>query len=264
MLEELKKLLSFHYDDRPMEDSIYALHSLWIKLLHDYYLRVEHVGHVEEALKTARKEHVILISNHSITLEAALINYFVFRENAGKVGILVYPEAFKLPLVRELFRSGQCVPISVKAGVATLKKRHILLFPEGLDFISGLANPERVPRFHRGFLRMARQYLKETGKKSVSIIPVAHAGIENTLKLWVIRDKDFLDTWVKPFVSYPFFVLPKLPFLLPSKVVMNWGSPVTVTSQDLKNERKMTQKTNSFRSTLLALRSRAQKIRKMS
>ncbi|MFO1519439.1 MAG: 1-acyl-sn-glycerol-3-phosphate acyltransferase [bacterium] len=264
MLSELKELISFRYNDRPMDDAVYAAHSHWIKLLHDYYLRVEHLGHVKEVLEVARKEHVIFISNHAVTLEAALINYFLLKEKAGMVGTLVYPEAFKLPVVREFFRSTHCVPISVDRGVATLKKRHVLLFPEGMDFIAGFVNPNRVPRFHKGFLRMAKKYLETSHKKAIRIVPVAHAGIESTIKLWVIRNDTILDTLVKPFASYPFLAIPKFPFLLPSKVVVNWGAPVSMSLSDLKNEAKITQKANAFRSTLLALKNRAQKIRKMS
>jgi 1-acyl-sn-glycerol-3-phosphate acyltransferase len=263
MIGSLAKLVSFQYNDRPMHDSVYELHTYWVKFLHDYYHRVEHVGRVKEVLNIARKENVVLISQHSITLEAVLINYFLFKNNAGKAGTLVYPEAFKLPLVRELFRSGQCVPISIPAGAATLSQRHILVFPEGMDFISGLANPDRVPRFHKGFLRMAKKFLEDTGKKSIHIIPIGHAGVENTLKLWVIKNQTLLDIFVRPFVDYPFLVLPKIPFLLPRKVIMNWGMPTKVTLEDLKNERKIAQKANYFRAALLALKTRAQKVREM-
>ena len=100
--------------------------------------------------------------------------------------------------------------------------------------------------------------------KSVRIIPIAHTGIENTLKFWVIRNEKFLDALIRPFASYPFFLLPKLPVLFPSKVVMNWGLPVQLTLEDLKTDRKISQKANYFRSSLLALKSRAQKLRKMS
>lgn len=260
---KLKRVASFKYDDAPMPDVVYELHAKWIKWLHDYYLRVEHVGQIEEALHAARNEHVILISNHSIALEALLIGYYFLERGAGKIGALVYPEAFKLPLVRELFRSGQCVPISVEGGVKTLKKRHILLFPEGMDFISGVINPNRVPKFHKGFLRIAKQYLKETKKKSVTLIPIGHAGVEHTLKLWVVKNEAILEAFVKPFAKYPFMVLPKLPFLMPSKVIINWGMPIKLTMADLRTERKMAQKANAFRATMLSLRARAKKLRDM-
>jgi 1-acyl-sn-glycerol-3-phosphate acyltransferase len=264
MLEILKNVFSLHYDDRPMDDSVYEFHRLWVKFLHDYYLRVEHAGHVQEFGEAARHEHVILISNHAVTVEAALIAYFLHLRNAGKLSVLVYKEAFKLPLIREFFRSCQCVPISIDAGVEALRRRHILIFPEGMDFISGYVNSKRIPRFHKGFLRIAKKYLEATGKKSVRIVPVGHAGVENTLKFWVIRNESFLDAFVRPFASYPFFLIPKLPFLFPSKVVMNWGMPTTVTLEDLKNERRIAQKANHFRANLIALKTRAQKLKGMN
>jgi len=264
MITPLKELFSFRYDDRPMSEFVYGLHTYWIKLFHDYYFRVEHMGHVQEGLKVAKKERVILISNHAITIEAVFINYFLYIHRAGRVGTLVFPEAFKLPFIREFFRSTQCVPISVDHGTETLKNRHILLFPEGMDFINGMVNPHRVPRFHKGFLRIAKKYMEESHRKSVMIIPVGHVGIENALKFWVLRNRTFLELFVKPFASYPFMVVPKTPFLFPSKVVMNWGTPVKLTLQDLKNERKMTFWANHFRSELLSLRRTSHKVRDMS
>jgi len=105
MLEPIKRVLSFEYDDRPMDDSVYEFHRRWIKWLHDYYLRVEHIGALQECFKAARKERVIFISNHSLTIEATLICYRLLEEGAGHVTTLVFREAFKVPLVREFFRS---------------------------------------------------------------------------------------------------------------------------------------------------------------
>ncbi len=68
---------------------------------------------------------------------------------------------------------------------------------------------------------------------------------------------------MKPFAKYPFLVFPKLPFLMPSKVILNWGMPVKVTLADLRTERKISQKANAFRATMLGLRARAQKVREM-
>jgi 1-acyl-sn-glycerol-3-phosphate acyltransferase len=201
---------------------------------------------------------VILISNHAIMLEAAMINCLLLQNGAGKVSTLVFREAFKIPFIREFFRSCQCLPISVEGGAKALKKRHILLFPEGMDFISGFVNPDRVPAFHKGFLRMAKAYLRSSGKKSVCVVPIAHAGLENALKLWVIRNRTFMEKIIKPIANYPYVVLPKLPFILPAKVHMQWGLPVRLTLQDLRTERKISKLTNEFRAALLNRRQRAQ------
>ncbi|MBF0492395.1 MAG: 1-acyl-sn-glycerol-3-phosphate acyltransferase [Deltaproteobacteria bacterium] len=263
LLGKVTKLFSFQYNDKPLDDQFYELHMFWLKLFHDIYFRVEHLGHVQEGLEVARHEHVIFISNHVIALEAALIGYYLYRNQAGKLGTLVYPEAFKLPLVREFFRSGQCVAATVENGVQTLFKKHLLLFPEGMDFVSHIINPDRVPKFHKGFLRMAKGYMEKSHRKHIKIIPIGHAGIEQVLKLWVVKNETFLDLFIKPFANYPFWIFPKLPFLMPSKVVMDWGSPVTLTLEDLKNEKKLIQKSNAFRSSLLALKARAAKLRGM-
>lgn len=260
---KIKEVTSFEYNDAPMSDSVYEFHAKWLKWLHDYYLRVEHIGHTEEVLEIAKKEHIVLISNHSIALEAPLIAYYFLKKSVGKIAALVYGEAFKLPFVRELFRSGQCVPISVESGVKALQTKHVLLFPEGMDFISAIINPKRVPKFHKGFLRIAKKYLKESKRKSVTIVPIGHAGIEHTLKLWVLKNETILENFVKPFAKYPFLVFPKLPFLMPSKVVINWGTPVKINQADLRTERKVSQKANYFRAQMLSLRARAQKVREM-
>jgi 1-acyl-sn-glycerol-3-phosphate acyltransferase len=222
------------------------------------------MGHVQESLDVAKKERVIFVSNHAITVEAVLINYFLYIRRAGLVGTLVFPEAFKLPFIREFFRSTQCVPVSIDHGTKTLKNRHVLVFPEGMDFINGIVNPQRVPRFHKGFLRIAKKYLEENHRKSVTVIPIGHVGIENMLKFWVLRNKTFLEIFVRPFVKYPFIVFPKSPFVFPSKVVINWGRPVRLKAQDLKNEQKMTFWANHFRSELLSLRRTGNKVRDMS
>jgi len=260
-LAKLKSIFSFHYDDRPMPDRAYEAHSKWARFMMDFYHRVEHHGFVDEAIDIARKEHVLFICNHAITLEAVLLNYFLLIKGAGKVATMVYREAFRIPLVREFFRSCQCVPISVDNGAQWLKKRHVLLFPEGMDFINGYINPDRVPAFHKGFLRMAKQYLKESGKKSLMIVPIAHVGLEQALKLWVIKNKFVMDTLIRPFIDYPYFVLPKLPFLWPSKVIFYWGLPARITLRDLSTEKKISKKMNDFRSALLHQKMRARQER---
>lgn len=261
MLEAIREVLSFHYNDRPMDDQVYESHGRWIKWLHNYYLRVDHLGALEECIDVAREEKVILVSNHSLTIEATIINYILHIEGAGHVGTLVFPEAFKLPLVREFFRSCQCIPISVDAGAKTLREKHILVFPEGMDFLSGLSAPEHMPEFHTGFLRMAHQYMKESGRKSVTIVPVAHAGIEKMLKFWVIKNEKILDRLIRPIAKYPFWVVPKLPFFLPSKVVVNWGKPMRVTRAQLSNIGKIHQQARKFRDTVLELRKEANRER---
>ncbi|MBL7685409.1 MAG: 1-acyl-sn-glycerol-3-phosphate acyltransferase [Deltaproteobacteria bacterium] len=256
-------LWKIRYDDRPFSDDVYEMHALWIKFLHDYYMRVEHIGHSTEAMEVLNKEHSILISNHAITIEALFICYWVLKHGGGHIGTLVFPEAFKVPLIREFFRSCQCVPISIDKGVETLRDRHVLLFPEGMDFIHGILNPTSVPRFHKGFLRMAKQYMKETHRKHVYVVPVAHAGIEESLKFWVIKNETFMESFIRPYVKYPFLIIPKIPLLLPSKVVVNWGMPIRIDLKDLSNERKIAQKNNAFRASLQALKVRAHKIRNM-
>lgn len=264
MLEPIRGVLSFRYNDRPMDDSVYEFHSRWIKWLHDYYLRVEHLGFLEEGVKIARRENVVMVSNHSLTIEATLINYIMHIEGAGHVGTLVFPEAFKLPLVREFFRSCQCIPISVDAGAKALRDKHILLFPEGMDFIKGLSDPEHMPEFHTGFLRMAHQYMLDTGRKSITVLPIAHAGIEKMLKFWVIKNETLLNALIRPVAKYPFWVVPKIPFFLPSKVIVNWGKPIKVKREQIDTSAKIHRQAKKFRETILELRKQAQQERDRS
>ncbi|MFO1519653.1 MAG: 1-acyl-sn-glycerol-3-phosphate acyltransferase [bacterium] len=264
MLSALKNIFSFRYNDHPMGDFLYESHALWIRWFHDYYFRVRHAGAVEECMDLARLEHVILISNHALTVEATLINYFLLIHQAGKVGTLVFREAFKLPLIREFFRSCQCVPISIEKGAQTLKNRHILLFPEGMDFLKGLTQPDQMDHFHTGFLRMAKEYLKETGLKSVYVFPVAHAGIEKTLKLWIIQNEALLDTFIRPWAQYPFWAIPKWPLFLPTQVVINWGKPVRFTLKDLNSDRKLHAWAERLRQRIMHLRREAEEIRNHS
>jgi len=264
MLGELLKVLSFRFDDRPMGDSVYESHRVWIQWLHDYYLRVSHIGALPESVKVARREHVILISNHALTIEALLINYILLLNGAGHVGTMVYREAFKLPFVREFFRSTQCVPISVENGVQTLRHRHILLFPEGMDFLSGLQSAEQTAPYHTGFLRMALEHMKKSRRRSMSILPVAHAGIEKMLSFWVVKNKLFMNRFIRPFVKYPFWMIPKSPLIMPSKVVVNWGEPVRVTRAELGSERKLRNRADEFHDLIVGLRKAAELERERS
>lgn len=247
-----------------MPNPVYEFHARWIKLFHNYYFRVEHFGFLDEALETARREHSILISNHALTFEAALINYLLLIHKAGHVGTLVYPEAFKLPIIREFLRSCQCVPISIDRGARTLKKRHILLFPEGMDFFRGLSDPDNTPPFHTGFLRMAMRHLEESGRRSICVVPVAHHGIENSFKFWLIKNEKILELFIRPLARYPFWVIPKLPLILPSKVIFNWGAPVRLTRKDLSSDRKIDRLAEEFREEILSLRKESRDLKKKS
>ncbi len=229
-----------------MSDLVYEMHRTWLGFFHDYYFRVQHLGFVKDVLRTAKHEHLLFITNHALTFEAALLAYYLSVKGAGFVKTLVYPEAFKLPLVREFFRSGQCAPISVEAGAQGLNQRHVLMFPEGMDFIRGLTDPDQMPPFHTGFLRMAKRFLQLNGRKTVRIVPVAHAGIEKTFKFWVVKNRIFMDFLIRPWVKFPFWIIPKFPFLLPYKVVFNWGKPIRLNRNELKNDRMIEEQAQRF------------------
>jgi len=261
--KKLKKLFSFQYDDTPLSDKIYHLHRHWLKIIHDHYFRVEHFGQYEEAKKVAKKEHIMIISHHGNTLEAALIGYFFIIHQLGKLRVLVYKEAFRLPFIREFFRSGQCIPISIEAGSQALKEGHIMVFPEGMDFIKRYVQKNYVIKFHKGFLNIAQKYLQDHQLDHIHIVPVGHDGIENTLKFWVIDNPTIVEKFIKPIFHYPYFVFPKLPLILPHKTVMKWGKPQKVTLEDLQNPRLFTQMMNDFRSQILTLRRMAHKLNEL-
>jgi len=262
--QQLKKLVSFDYDDKPLEEKFYSMHRHWLKLLHDYYFRVEHAGHLAEVEALAKREKVLLISNHANTLEAALICYWFYHRQLGIVRTLVYKEAFRLPLVREFFRSSQCIPISVPAGTEALKKNHILLFPEGMDFIKHYIKRDYVVKFHKGFLNIAREYLQQNPGKKVHIVPVGHDGIDYTIKFWIINHPWLVENFIKPYLHYPYFVVPKAPLVFPSKAIFNWGRPRAVGLDELQGEKSLGKLAHEFRSEIVKLRHRARQLRKMS
>jgi len=74
------------------------------------------------------------------------------------------------------------------------------------------------------------------------------------LKFWVIKNEKVLNALIRPLVKYPFWVVPKLPFFLPSKVVINWGKPVRMTRDGLNSALKLRQQAVRFRQKVLDLR----------
>ncbi len=260
---KVRDMLSFKYDDRPMDDKVYWYHAYWVKLLHDYYFKVDHIGHFDEVQEIAGQEKAILISNHANTLEAPLICYKFHIHKLGVVHPMVFKEAFRLPVIREFFRSGKSIPISVNAGKEALKKNHIMVFPEGMDFIKHYIKKDFVVKFHKGFLHMAREYLAETKRDHIHVIPVGHEGIDYTIKFWVLNNPLLVEKIIKPLLHYPFFVLPKAPFLFPTHAVFNWGRPRKVTAQELKSEKALARLADEFRNEIVRLRGRARTVRKM-
>lgn len=261
--QQVRDLLSLKYDDKPLDPRYYDLHKHWLKLLHDHYFKVEHVGHLDEMQNLAKKERVILISNHANTLEAALTCYYFHTRELGLVRTLVFKEAFRLPFVREFFKSGQCIPISVPAGKEALKKNHIMLFPEGMDFIKHYVQKDYVVKFHKGFLRIAREYLIESGAKHVHVVPMGHDGIDYTIKFWVINNPFIVENFLKPVLGFPFFVVPKAPIVFPTHAIFNWGVPRKLTLEDLKDEKSMGKLADEFRNDLLRLKGRARRLQKI-
>ncbi len=260
---QIKKLLSFDYDDKPLEEKLYRWSIPWTRLLHDFYFKTEHVGHTKEVIQVAKKEPVIFISNHANTLEVVLIHYFFHLHQLGILRTLVYKEAFRLPLIREIFRMGQCLPVSVEAGKEALKKNHVLIFPEGMEFIKRYLKQDYVVKFHKGFLHIAREFLQETGAKRIHVVPVGHDGVDYTVKFWVVNQPWLVEKFIKPYLHYPFFILPKVPLIFPSKVVMNWGVPRSLTFNELKDDKSISKLTQEFRGTMVRLRHRARQLRKM-
>jgi 1-acyl-sn-glycerol-3-phosphate acyltransferase len=259
----VRDVLSFKYDDRPMNEKLYEYHTYWLKLLHDYYFKVEHIGHFDEVEEVAGSRKTILISNHANTLEGPLLCYKFHLHHLGIVHPMVYKEVFRLPIIREIFRSGQTIPISVDAGKEALKKNHIMVFPEGMDFIKHYLKKDFVVKFHKGFLHMAREYMRETGKEEVYVLPVGHEGIDYTIKFWVLNNSFLVEKIIKPYLHYPYFVFPKAPFLFPTRAVFNWGHPRKVTPDELKTEKSLAKLADEFRHEIVKLRGRARAVRKM-
>ncbi len=257
---KIKKFFSLEYNDSPLSDKIYNLHRHWLKLINDYYFRVDHFGNTEQVQALAKKENIMVISHHGNTLEAALISYFFMIHKLGKLRMLVFKEAFRLPIVREFFRSGQCIPISIEAGAQALEDGHIMLFPEGMDFIKRYVQRNYVIKFHRGFLNIAKKHMEDHGLKQMHIVSVGHHGIEDAVKFWIINNPTIVEKLIKPVFHYPYFVFPKAPFILPHKTIFKWGKPKLVTLEELNNPDLFLQHLHDFRSDILSLKRMAEKL----
>lgn len=262
--DTFKNIFEVEEDEHADENTrLYYMLKALMKVLNNFYFKVEHVGQFPVVRRVAAKEKVLLISNHANTLEGGLICYKFLSQGLGRVRPLVFKEAFRLPILREIFKSSHCVPIGVDAGKEALKNDHILLFPEGMDFIKHYIQKDFVVKYHKGFLRIAQEYLRDTGKEHVTIQPVGHDGIDYTVKFWVINHPSLVKHVIKPFLHYPYFVLPKMPFVFPTTAVFNWGRPWRLTRDDLEDDKKLGRLSDQFRHEMMGLRRKARRIRQM-
>ena len=257
--KQLRDFFSFRYNDEPYNRKVYYANAFWFKWLYEYYFKIQHRGATRALKQITHKEKVIVISNHANTLEALSIYYYFYLEKMDMIRAMVFKEAFRLPFFRELFRSGRAVPISIDAGAKALKKDHLLIFPEGLDFVRRYLDPKANFRFHSGFLRIAENFLTETKKDHVTIVPVAHEGFDEALKFWVIQNP-LVKMILKPTLGYPYAVWPKLPVLMPARIVYVWGKPIRLKRSQLNSEAKILRWKKHFETHIANLQQQAKQL----
>ena len=210
------------------------------KIFYDHYFRVEARG--LENIPTEGR--MLVIPNHSgqLPLDALLIGTALVTNDHGPRAPRVMVERF-LPTVpffgNMINRWGGVVGDPVNCARMLEKEECIIVFPEGVRG-SGKIFKDRyqLKRFGNGFMHLAMEY-------NTPIVPVGVVGCEETIPS--LHD-------MKPLakiLGMPYIPL-ALPFVLPAKVILNFGKPISFTGS-VDSESSVTEKVEQVKEAIQGL-----------
>lgn len=215
-----KKTGSMGYDAWGFNKVKAANTASFIKWLYEYYFRTEAFG-LENIPKEGR---VLIIANHSgqLPLDGLLIGYSMLTNPHAPRAPRPMIERFfpTIPYIGNLLNSMGAVIGDPKNCIKMLEHEEpILVFPEG---VRGSGKPfskrYQLQRFGHGFVQLAI-------KHKVPIIPVGVVGCEETMPSL----GNF--TPLAKLLGVPYIPL-TLPAVLPAKVMLNFGEPMTLNTTD--------------------------------
>lgn len=201
------------------------------KTIYEKYFRVEvHGG--ENIPPTGR---VLIIANHSgqLPIDGFLLGYSVLINPHAPRAAKGMMEKFipTVPFISEMFSQfGGVVGDPINCKRMLQNEEAIIVFPEGSKGISKpFSKRYKLQKFGNGFMHLAIE-------NKTPIIPVGIVGCEETI-ISLGNLKVFEKILKLP--SAPLL----LPFVLPSKVIINIGEPMYFEGEDM-HEEKVTEKVN--------------------
>ena len=224
------------------------------------WFRLE-VGGAVDSVPAWETDPAIFVMNHTaiVGLEIYLLYAALrrLRPGAPRPRTTVWPTFLKVPLLGDFYRASGCFAMSVEAATRALREGHsLVILPEGPDATD--VRHELGP-FHAGFLRVVRELAAE---RSVPVVPFGWAGVDEANPWWVTTNPTLVRLLMKPAVPhFDFALLPRLPLLRPSKVVLTAGQPLRWSAGELADEAALRAQVQRVRDEVKSLVATSKRLR---
>lgn len=224
------------------------------------YFRLELTGAFSELPRWEDKP-CIFVMNHTALLG---IEVYLFhaalarvRPKAPRVRTTVWPPFLEVPLLGSWYRAGGCLAASVDSVVECLRRgESVLMLPEGPDATDVR---HEVGPFHAGFLRVVQRL---HGELDVPVVPIGWYGVDEANPWYVTRQPALVKLLMKPAMPrFDFAIVPRLPVLRPSKVVMSAGLPLHFEVDELATEAGLRARVEGVRERVVDLIGEARALR---
>jgi 1-acyl-sn-glycerol-3-phosphate acyltransferase len=211
------------------------------KFFYEQYFRVETHG-LEHIPPNGR---CLIIANHSgqLPLDAMMLGYAMVTNNYAPRAPKGMYERFvpQVPFISSIFAQWGGTVGDPENCIKMLEKDEaVIVFPEGAR---GISKPFKkryeLQRFGLGFMYMALQ-------TNTPIIPVGIVGCEETLIN--LGNLDMLQKVIK-FPAAPALI----PFIFPSKVIMNFGTPLHFRGDENTREYQVEEKVQHVKQEIIRL-----------
>jgi 1-acyl-sn-glycerol-3-phosphate acyltransferase len=216
------------------------------------YFRAELTGETG-AIPNWGRQPCLFIMNHTaiLGLEVYVLHATLrqLRPEAPRIRTTVWAPFLDVPLLGRWYRAGGCLPMSVDSVVRCLRAgESVLVLPEGPDATDVR---DEVGPFHAGVLRAVAALAPET---SVPVVPLGWAGVDEANPWWVSTHPLLVRLLMKPLMPrFDFALIPRLPLLRPSKIVLVAGRPRTYQPSDLATEAALRAEVESAREAVIEL-----------
>jgi 1-acyl-sn-glycerol-3-phosphate acyltransferase len=195
----------------------------------------------------------VFVMNHTALLG---IEVYLFhaalervRPDAPRIRTTVWPPFLEVPVLGSWYRSGGCLAATVDGVVSCLRGGDsVLILPEGPDATDVR---QEVGPFHAGFLRVVQEL---QGELEVPVVPIGWYGVDEA-NPWIVTTRPSLvKLLMKPAMPrFDFAIVPRLPVLRPSKVVMSAGHAMRFRADELDTEAKLRARVQRVRDQVIEL-----------